>query len=263
MLLYIGITLKLLFKGRGLNDMSSMFALCSGPLVVGSISHILEGAADHDRLSSDTYKRLNLYMILYGIVNLVTRIFGGSSGGIGPLSIIAPLLLTINSIKGYGYGVLGYAKDNGKSIIEDLVNGFNSTLGILIKINFKNLNAIGYLLASWFVVSFKFKELINIVDIIVSNGGSNNVLTKLTGYVNYALLSCVVISLKDACDRNRLLGTTFIKLNFLSGIIFSSLSGLLLLGGSTTTMKNLGLVAGFFAGFTFGNTIKSVIDKKK
>ena len=199
-------------------------------------------------------------MILYGIINLITKIFGG--GSYGPLSFIAPLLLTINSIKGYGYGVLGYSKDNGKSIIEDLVNGFNSTLGILIKINFKNLNAIGYLLASWFVVSFKFKELINIVDIIVSNGGSNNVLTKLTGYVNYALLSCVIISLKDACDRNRLLGTTFIKLNFLSGIIFASLSGLLL-GGSTTTMKNLGLVAGFFAGFTFGNTIKSVIDKKK
>ena len=227
MLLYVAIAIKILTK-NGVTPYN--IYLLSGSILAGGVSYILEGAADHDRLSSDTYKRLNLYLALYGTINLLLPIVDTTKTiPRGPLFVLAPLFALINSIKGYGYGVLGLNKDNGASIVDDMLDGMKSTIkGTLLQLP-KSINSFGYLSATIFTLTLKVGKLVELCRLISSSSGMSSnglqIAVKLSRYARLALLTCALYTLKDASDRGRLTGTTFIQLNFLSSFVLASMSG--------------------------------------
>ena len=75
-----------------------------GPLLVAGTTWILSDAATHDRLSSDTYKRLNLFVIASTLFSSSGNILMGGFGFERLMAFIA----IVNSIKGYGYGLKGW-----------------------------------------------------------------------------------------------------------------------------------------------------------
>jgi len=87
-------------------------------LVPAGISYIMVSAAKHDRLSSDTYKRLNLALLQYGLIGLSIVSMGGNNSML-KLSFV---LTVINTIKGYTYGAIGWDKQSTETtLLKDLV----------------------------------------------------------------------------------------------------------------------------------------------
>ena len=127
------------------------------------------------------------------------------------LLILSSFLACINSIKGYGYGILGWNKE--KSIVNTLPQELKSGLSFHFKNTFipsvLAFKSLGYQLMTWFlgaisICHFQKKQYF----VAVTN----------------ALYSGITLTLKDASDRNRLGGTTFIQLNYLSSILFAYLT---------------------------------------
>ena len=92
----------------------------SGFVLGSGTAAILASATENDRLQSDTYKRLNLLSVCFGCQGLATQLLVAGFGYLGltthrmlfdyspHLFVAAYLISTINSIKGYGYGVRGW-----------------------------------------------------------------------------------------------------------------------------------------------------------
>lgn len=61
-------SLYAILKTTNNNIIQTLSIIDPFPLVASTFSYILVGASQNDRLSSDTYKRLNLNLILYGML---------------------------------------------------------------------------------------------------------------------------------------------------------------------------------------------------
>merc|ERR1719203_2213939 len=80
----------------------------------------------------------------------------------------------------------------------------------------------GYLFVSYFVMFLKIQKLLEILR-LAKTGGSDiaqMIAVRLFRYSKLALLFGSVITLKSAADRDRLEGTTFIQLNYVSSLVF-------------------------------------------
>jgi hypothetical protein len=221
----------------------------SGPLLVAGVSHILRGAAQHDRLSSDTYKRLNLFLAVYGMLSLSMALLAPETFH-GPLFIVPPVFATVNAIKGYGYGVLGWDKkkkksSSGRSLLQsDIWNGFQETVKNLFSLpkgsstteNIVSISSlaksIGYLAATWAVALLAVGKAWDIVQLAAGGGAAAGtaptkilIASRCSRLARLTLLSSILYTLKDAADRNRLTGTTFIQLNALSSWAFATMAG--------------------------------------
>jgi hypothetical protein len=221
----------------------------SGPLLVAGVSHILRGAAQYDRLSSETYKRLNLFLAAYGILSLSMALLAPETFR-GPLFIVPPLFATVNAIKGYGYGVLGWDKkkkksSSGRSILQsDLWNGCQETIKSLFSLPKRSTTttrndaasslakSIGYLVATWVVTLLAVGKAWDIVQLLAGGGAAAGaastkilIASRCSRLARFTLLSSILYTLKDAADRNRLTGTTFIQLNALSSWAFATMAG--------------------------------------
>jgi hypothetical protein len=217
-IVYLGVSILHIVR-KGLNSWALYYA-CGGPLLASGITYILAQAASNDRISSDTYKRLNLSLLTFGVLGLTLPVLDPIHFR-APVFIIPPLLATVNSIKGYGYGVLGWDKKKEKSaILTDLKESFQSTFQSLITFRKESLD---YLLATSMVVIMtvvKCKELFG-----SSTTNPLMVASKVSRMARLMLFSGVLFTLKDAADRNRLSGTTFVQLNYLSSAVFLSMAG--------------------------------------
>jgi len=181
------------------------------------ILYILKGAAVHDRLGSDTYKRLNLAIMSYAFIQLLIPT--------GSTSLKLPgLLAFVNGLKGYGYGVLGWDKAKETStIVTDIKDGVVSTMKGLATIKAKSL---GYMLGTLLLGSMsllKFKELCSSAMTLPPLTTAETV-TRLSKLARFGLMTTIMYTLKDASDRDRLSGTTFVQLNFVAAAAFLSIS---------------------------------------
>ena len=187
-----------------------------GPFLAGGISYILKGAAKYDRLSSDTYKRLNIALFEYGIIGFVA----GQCMKLNLLWSLTCAITVVNSIKGYGYGVKGWQLAK-TSITEDLQNGIKTTMAGVV--NVPNVKSAGYLAATLTVGALKIAKLIEVCRICLdSDRGLYLLGTRLFRLSKLMALTIVMFTLKDATDRDRLEGMTFIELNILASISFAA-----------------------------------------
>lgn len=131
----------------------------------------------------------------------------------------------VNAIKGYGYGVKGWELRGGMSAIkDDLVNHqLKSTATSLLSLP-SNLQATIYLAATITTVRMQVMALVDIVKHVRSGAQVTTLAPHLMRYTTFAILAGVSFVLKDAADRGRLEGSTFVQLNFLEAIVFGTLA---------------------------------------
>lgn len=220
----------------------------TGPLLAAGVSYILIGAAQNDRLSSETYKRLNIGLFEFGTVGLLA----GYLMKLSPAWGIACFIGIVNSIKGYGYGLKGWILQNN-SAKDDLTEGMKGNIKTMAKI--PNIKSFGYFLGTGAVGFLKVAKLLEVFTLIKGSANPNTIGTRLFRLSKLMILTIIMFTLKDAADRDRLEGTTFIELNFLSSITFAIWS---------TYEKITSPVGGLFAAlsaFTAFNGISSLSKK--
>lgn len=230
----------------------------SGYVLAAGLAYILASAVQGDRLASCTYKRLNLVLLEFGLVGILgwgLVKFGATVSEFSPL-LVPPLLATINGIKGYGYGVLGWDKSGGASVLNDFNTGVQSTVkGYFSRP--KNVMAVGYLAGTWMMTGMMFVKLVEIVQITASGASGLIISTRLSRFARYAMISAVLYTLKDAANRGRLDGTTFIELNFMAS---ATLAALVTFSGVTSP---LGGAAAVFSLFSVLNGAASLLKKRQ
>lgn len=211
------------------------------------LSAILADAASHDRLNSDTYKRMNMAMLAQGLLGLVVVSLGPR---LNLPFIVAFGLTCINTVKGYTYGVLGLEKQGGiASLVAELKSGSKSLLGGFFTLPTKPIAMI-YQVATY---SVSVMKLIKMKEICESLQSGSPIAASAARLNRLVLLSLMSYTLKDAADRDRLGGSTFIKLNFLSAVGFA-INAIYNSGGLVTP---LGAIQAFFAAFFSFNGLAS------
>jgi hypothetical protein len=199
--------------------------IVAGPVLASGVAYVLTDAAVNDRLQSGTYKRLNLFLGKYAALTLSMALLAPAWFA-NSLFLVPSLLGLINSSKGYAYGALGWDKKTG-SYKEDLLQGVKSSIQTLFLKPPKNLASLGYLGATLTVGGMKVAKLVEIVGVVIKQEYATP-LVIATGFFRLAklsLLTAVLFTLKDAADRDRLGGTTFIELNFLSSFVLGTMAG--------------------------------------
>ncbi len=213
-------------------------------------------AARHDRLGSDTYKRLNLALLQYGLIGLMALSLGGKINR--PVRVLPLALSVVNPVKGYAYGVLGWNKDrSGATLMGDLMGGTKSMVaGFFSKP--KNLKSVGYTAATVTVASMELLKLREVLEFFPAKSLSSGVLaTALARFNRLAFLGLMLYTLGDAADRDRLGGTTFVQLNYLCALSMA-VHGLYFGGGIATPLRALSAIFGAICAF---NGISSQMNK--
>jgi CDGSH-type Zn-finger protein len=222
-----------------------------------AVAYVMVGAAENDRLKSDTYKRLNLALLEYGVLGFATVALAAEKKG-NPLAYLPFLLTMINSSKGYAYGVLGWdKKSSDTSLIQDFSDGIKSTIKGLFALP-KSIKGSGYLAATLLVGGLKLSKLVEMYKFLLQSSGLAGITPILSRFNRLAFLTTVLYTLKDAADRDRLSGSTFIKLNYLAAMVMAANS--MFLGGPAT---KVGGVAIAFATFFAFNGLSSFFARRK
>lgn len=253
---YFALAVFVLTKG-GISKFPLFFTFGNLSLPIG-IAYILMKAANADRLTSDTYKRLNLGLLQYGLLGGITVGIAAMKQQTNPLAYLPFFLSTINSVKGYAYGALGWdKKSSDKSLLQDFGGLIKSTNQALI-VKPKSVQSVCYLVATLLVATLKFTKAVDMIKIFKSGSGLSTLSPVLSQYNRLAFLNIAMITLKDACDRDRLGGTTFIQINYLAGLIMVANSAFM--GGLTTSM---GATAALLSLFLTLSGLSSYFEKNK
>lgn len=223
----------------------------SGPYLAAGVSSVLSDAAEHDRLGSETYKRLALFLTEFNLCGLSTILLalGGNT-----LSTNLFFGLSLASFLSLSPTLAGYKNGGGNVFKEggNLVKGF---------FTFKNLNALIYLAGTYFVASLKMLKLVEMVNLYTEGNPAKVIATRAVRFGRLALLTGVMFTLKDAADRDRLEGTTFIDLNFLSSIALGAMA--FYLKTIRDGMTPLVWASAGFSAFTLLNALVSIGKKSK
>ena len=242
---------------------SFYFVFGGGKLNIALILYILKGAASHDRLNSDTYKRLNIAVILYAFSQLL--IPTGNMGTLGRTSIQVPgFLALVNGIKGYGYGCLGWDKSKDTStILTDIKQGIQSTLKGMTVIKAKSAGYIFGTLLLGSMFCFKLKDLFSILIFPTPETSTSfSILTRLSKMGRFGILTTIMYTLKDASDRDRLGGTTFVQLNLMAAAAFLSILLYLLPSIGTFSANSQVLIVGALCGMSLFKGLVNMKPKK-
>ncbi len=243
---------------RGFHVWSLYYVFSGGTITMAMLLYILKGAVSNDRLSSDTYKRLNLSIIAFTILQLLLPVTSWSEWRFFKVPAIFAL---VNCVKGYSYGVLGWNKSKGtRAITTDLKEGFRSSLRGLVEIK---KQSVGYLIGTSFVGAMSVVKLIELLKVLLFPGegttsASMMILSRMSRLARLSLMTSIMYTLKDASDRGRLSGTTFVQLNYLMTAGFLTMSFYLSPMGPTP----LGMLSGGLSVQTLFNGITNVQKKK-
>lgn len=176
-----------------------------------------------DRLTSDTYKRLNLGLLGFGLtfwalpaeadfLKSGTRAKAVTSGILCATKLVGLVL----SLFGWQYGVdasMGPSFFKPGKLASESVSGVRSTLaGLKVKDKKKATfyrNCLVFVLAG--IVASLMQGILDTTSILNSS-------IQWSAVSRLWLFATMVYSLKDAAERDRLSGSTFIQMNFLIGI---------------------------------------------
>ena len=198
-----------------LNGTNRKFSTAAGLIVAAGFSRILSDATDHGRLGSNTYKRLNLGLVAFNLISVLTmlvqmRPFRRIARGTAFISMAA-----FCQTLGIGIAFEGWRRGlgDGADLLKVLKEGVQST--------FRNVwvtrgrgtmyrNALLAVLAGITVVASKLAR--SLLDRGIETDLYASRLARLS------LIATALYNLKDAGERDRLTGTTFIHLNQLVGL---------------------------------------------
>mmetsp|Transcript_3124 Transcript_3124/g.8157 ORF Transcript_3124/g.8157 Transcript_3124/m.8157 type:complete len:355 (-) Transcript_3124:142-1206(-) len=250
--LFLATTLGMLYNGIGspIGFGLPLYA-ASGPYLAAGVSSILSDAAEHDRLGSDTYKRLALFLTEFNLCGVSTILLALGGTALGTHLFYS---LSLASFLSLSPTLAGYKTGGGNVISEigNIIKGF---------FTFKNLNALIYLTGTWFVASLKVLKLIEMINLYSEGNPAKVIVTRAVRFGRLALFTGVLFTLKDAANRDRLEGTTFVDLNFLSSIALGTMAFY------TKTVQNcmtpLAWASAGFSAFTAMNGIVSVVKNSK
>jgi hypothetical protein len=211
------------------------FALnqAGGPVLAAGVAYILTGAAENDRLDSDTYKRLNLLLSQFGFLWLVAGFLTLQTKTLerrfevvsNPLVLIASLSALVNGIKGWGYGAKGWDKGARTTFLGDLFQLMKTSMQIFTS-SIPNVTSGIYLAATFFSGFFVLRTLVKMCVICfnptysVADFGSH-----VMDFAKLKMLAGCMLTLTDAAKRGRLKGTTFIELNLLAAFVWLGMGG--------------------------------------
>ena len=136
--------------------------------------------------------------------------------------------------------------------MKDFTKGTQDTIKGFFSIP-KNAKSFGYMIATFMVASLKLLKLKEIIEFIQVNSFAEGLAMPLSRFNRLALLALSIYTLKDAADRDRLGGTTFIQMNYLCSI--SALVNFYFYTSGITTP--LGALSAFFSAFFAFNGITS------
>lgn len=251
-MLYIAVEV---FSASKRVPVNTLLGITSYIAMPAGLSYILISATKHDRLGSDTYKRLNLSLLEYAVIGLFVIAL---SGGGNPILKVAYIMTLINTIKGYTYGVVGWDKKSGTdTLLQDFTRGTVSTIKGICSVP-KNTTSFGYLAATLMVISMKILKLKDVIVAFLSSIAANDIAMLLARFNRLSLLALMIYTLKDAADRERLGGTTFIQLNYLCALVLGIIGTI---GDETMTLLGGANIA--TAAFFALNGISSYMKKKK
>lgn len=207
--------------------LASKWGGVAGYYLAGSTFRILQGAARAGRLSSDTYKRLNVGLVGFCLTFWAMPAEAGFL--IEPASVTL-MTFILNASKAFGlvlaltgwqYGVDKEGENFFKpgELVQDFLRGCLDTLkGMRVKNAKKALayrNLLVCVLAG--LMSSLFEGLFDIRYQEAFNRSAFDISVQWSAISRLFLVSTMIYSLKDAAERDRLSGSTFIKLNVLVG----------------------------------------------
>lgn len=203
----------------------------AGYAMAGGLCHILAGANKHDRLTSDTYTRLNLGLLGFNSLGIL---FVPAEAGFFKRAAPAILLSLITTVA-QGYGIilsfLGWKRgvdpagtvglrSTPQFLVDELREGTKETLrGLRVDNPKKALAYRNALLLVTFgifssvmegIFNFRYRDALQLSWFDVSLQGS--------AAARLFMITTMIYSLKDAGERDRLTGTTFIQLNLMLGL---------------------------------------------
>lgn len=214
-------------------QLANKYGGAAGYGLAAGTCHILADATRNGRLASDTYKRLNIGLFLFCFISLFSI---PGEAAFHPQFGPAVLLMTaMTFIKGWGC-TLAYkgwkrgvqeSNDNESSSPKQLLGAFGkgiqSTMSGIFHTPRKGFVYLIYLLL---VLMAGFSAVMEAQFYIKYNAPLFDISLQWSALARLSLVASMVYSLKDASERNRLTGTTFITLNFM--VALWALSGMFL-----------------------------------
>ncbi|GKY96145.1 hypothetical protein MPSEU_000574500 [Mayamaea pseudoterrestris] len=181
---------------------SSKLGGAAGYGIASGLCYILQGATNHDRLKSVTYKRLNIGLLGFSLMSLAA--VPGEAGFLPTfvpallLSLVATIVRLLGAFAAYSGWVQGLGgKASPRTLIQDFAQDTKETL-LGLRVKHKGAlfrNAFVHLAIGAFEISLHWSAVARLF-----------------------MISTIIYSLKDAAERDRLQGTTFIQLNVMVGI---------------------------------------------
>jgi hypothetical protein len=202
--------------------------------IASNMCRILRQANDHDRLGSDTYKRLNLGLLGFAGLGL-TAVPGEAAflNSAGAAMVMAGLLTalrlfgTVLAFTGWKRGVVMGAgggdgdkiNDTPKQWLGELVQGTKDTVkGLKVKYSKKALTYRNCLLLVCMGIVSSFMEgLFNMRYQKEFTRTWFEISLQWSAVARLFMIATMIYSLKDAAERDRLTGTTFIEMNVMVG----------------------------------------------
>jgi hypothetical protein len=190
-------------------------ANAAGLLVAAGLAHILSDATEQDRLGSDTYKRINLGLMGFTLISLLNM------SGDFELFRLLPRGYTYFGMAAFSHAFGGCTAYAGwrRGLVDDadiqqeLKGGIQSTFRSIWPTKGRGTiyrNALLAILVGIVVTTFKLARSLRVPGLRTSLYAS--------GLARLVLVATIVYSLKDAGERGRLTGTTFIQMNYLVGM---------------------------------------------
>eukprot|EP00587_Corethron_hystrix_P007679 CAMPEP_0113310770 /NCGR_PEP_ID=MMETSP0010_2-20120614/8284_1 /TAXON_ID=216773 ORGANISM="Corethron hystrix, Strain 308" /NCGR_SAMPLE_ID=MMETSP0010_2 /ASSEMBLY_ACC=CAM_ASM_000155 /LENGTH=267 /DNA_ID=CAMNT_0000166295 /DNA_START=328 /DNA_END=1131 /DNA_ORIENTATION=+ /assembly_acc=CAM_ASM_000155 len=263
----MGLMFDSIVKSRTLPTVVGPLFPCGANLAIGNAlaaaaAHILVGAAEKDRLRSDTYQRLNIGTMAYSAISIWGFMMAWPfSGPAGAFCHVYSLLVCLN---GWRTGVAGIRKT--KTFTGEIVSGTISAAKRLVDLKEGGLVSTGYALATGFLGIMALHE----AAILLLKPINSSVLSrKYIGLGRLVLGTSMSFILKHASDQGRLGRTTFIQLNGAMALSAMSFAGSMIApmficqaNVASRVLKLAGLFA--VSGFFFGSVgMKNYIEKKK
>jgi hypothetical protein len=182
--------------------------------LASAVSYILAGANDHDRLGSDTYKRLNIGLLGFATLGLFA--LPGEAAflpNFGSFTVLVTAIALVKALVGI-VAFDGWKRGVGleTSLIREMFEGTKSTLAGLW---FTKKRGAAYRNPLVLVIDGLISSFFEGCFFLTNNMPKLETSLWWSAVSRLFLITTMMYSLKDAAERDRLAGTTFIQMNFM------------------------------------------------